>query len=155
EYWTPPVDNQTLSLPLGNSAPAAWPVRQDSVFSWRRHYSTPGHTADRLLYNGVDTPVGGALAPIVSPIQNAMIQGGDLDHDKFGVTTTPSLQWTAPELGSPIGYEIDVILWNGNTPEVIANIYTTETSLDVPPGILDADKVYTFEIIALVGNDLA
>ena len=155
-FWADPADTQTLMLPLGNPAPTTWPLSQSSVYPWIRHYATAGHTGDIEIWNITFAPLtAGPIEPVTSPVQNPTIQGGDLATDKTGVTTSPTIAWTAPIVGTVTEYQIEIDAWQGDQPTSTVTFYTTDTQLQIPPGFLDAATTYSFVVTALVGTDPA
>jgi REP element-mobilizing transposase RayT len=97
-------------------------------------------------------PSGTPLAPLVGPVQNPTINGGNLFTAATLSTTTPSFSWTAPTTGAPYGYEVlTYVLTNPNgAPNYlgVGVFYTSQTSITLPP--LSAGNTYVFAVTALV-----
>ena len=109
-------------------------------------------TADFALVDSATVaPSSSSLAPVVGPVQNPTIGGGSLFTAATLSTTTPSLSWTAPAIGTPYGYRVTAYV-----QEMVANFqsyapagsfYTSQTSITLPP--LSAGNTYVFAIVAL------
>ena len=97
-------------------------------------------------------PSSDALAPLVGPVQNPTIGGGNLFTAATLSTTTPSFSWTAPASGAPYGYAVSTYVLSN--PSGAANylnagvFYTSQNSLTLPP--LSSGNTYVFAITALV-----
>ncbi len=91
-----------------------------------------------------------AFQPLVSPAQNPVINGQSLYGDLNNVGLTPTLSWVPPASGTPTGYEVDLyrLSLSGNITQrsPLAYFYTSATSLQLPPGILQAGDRYCFTI---------
>jgi hypothetical protein len=97
-------------------------------------------------------PSSNPLAPLVGPVQNPTIGGGNLLTAATLSTTTPSFSWTAPASGAPYGYGVSTYVLsdaNGTPSYLSAGVfYTSQTSVTLPP--LSAGNTYVFVITALV-----
>lgn len=100
----------------------------------------------------------GTVAPLLSPVSAAFVNGASLATRQTGFGTTPTLSWTPPTLGAPDLYRVSVYqLWTQRGPtgewetwwNTVASISTPHTSVVVPPGILVAGQPYMFAIQAL------
>jgi hypothetical protein len=107
------------------------------------------------LTNGASTALPNlANTPLISPVQNPQINGISL----FTATTVNSsdvtLSWSAPALGSPYGYRVQVLtpanqLRDNTVYSATAVLNTAKTSLRIPPGIITSGKTYVFLITSL------
>jgi hypothetical protein len=94
------------------------------------------------------------IQPLLSPIKNPTINGLSLFNDQGGVGMTPTIAWTAPDLGTPQGYILYVYQVVTNSSGAILNINQSarlyldgaQTSVTLPSGILSADGNYFFMI---------
>lgn len=97
-------------------------------------------------------PSSNAIAPIVGPVQNPTINGGNLFTAATLSTTTPSFSWTAPASGAPYGYGVSTyVLSNPSGMPNYLNagvFYTSQNSVTLPP--LSSGNTYVFAITALV-----
>jgi hypothetical protein len=88
---------------------------------------------------------------MVAPVGSPQINGLDLFTPQSGVGTNPTLSWTAP--AGAVGYRVLVERFYdsglGTAPFApVAALFTTSTSVRVPPGILVAGDYYIFIIQA-------
>jgi hypothetical protein len=147
------------------AAPALAPGVERIAYAGETYYlkaQLPGTTAATQFavkamrsYTLAQPDASHPIKPLVSPVQNPTINGLSLFADRTGVTTTPTLAWTAPSLGTPQGYKIVVYQLSGGagvptTASVAHNVYLdgTQTSLTLPSGILVAGTTYCFKIVA-------
>jgi hypothetical protein len=92
----------------------------------------------------------GPVTPILSPVQNPMINGASIFQTATLNTTSMNLSWSAPAIGQPYGYYVTVYQLgtqiNGGTEEYIgvARFGTAKTSIQVP--FLSAGNTYVFLI---------
>jgi hypothetical protein len=100
----------------------------------------------------------GTVAPLLSPVGAAFVNGASLATRQTGFGTTPTLSWTPPTLGAPDLYRVSVLKLetyqdvNGNWRtkwSTVATLSTPHTSLQLPPGILESGMAYMFSIQAL------
>ena len=116
----------------------------------------PGYLSAVGYYSDVLSAFEGA--PVVPPVGNVgspLINGNNFQVDQFGVGTTPTLSWTAPTIGPPTLYRVDV--WhffvngsNNTGREVLTTLTTTATSMQIPPGVLTVGESYAVKIRAII-----
>ena len=92
-----------------------------------------------------------SLEPQLSQVQTAKLNGVDFFADQTGVGATPTITWTAPTLGTPSRYELYVYEWsidtNGKSVYApVGDIYTTDTQVLLPPGIMRSGYYYSFTL---------
>jgi hypothetical protein len=153
---SPDVNLGTINY--GNPYPAAWGTLLFAVNTVRVSYTAPGASTPRnvngtIMVSG-DTAslTAGPIQPAVSPVQDLRVNGMSAFDDQSGVTETPTLSWSAPEIGSDVFYHLFVEeLTNDNGASrvtVLASLYTKDTQVDLPPGILDAGGTYFVRVRA-------
>jgi hypothetical protein len=151
----PPIvtDVDYGALAYGDPFPSAWQrlfqYCQVSEVSLPRPNSSVTDTF--LLSNRQITATpAGPVVPILSPVQNPMINGASIFQTATLNTTSVNLSWSAPAIGQPYGYYVTVYqlgtLINGGTEEYIgvARFGTAKTSIQVP--FLSAGNTYVFLI---------
>jgi len=138
----------------------------------RRHITVradstgPGPLLEVSAFDGVSwvtTKAGlqaAAITPPLTPVQNATVNGNPFFAGGGLVGETPTVAWTAPAVGTPLFYKIEVLkltlLANGRTGGVsVAQVSTPETSFTFPPGILSASDTYVFSITAQASTSAA
>jgi hypothetical protein len=144
----------------GNPYPAAWGSLLIASNAVRKSYTVPGANTPANVVGSifaagdVASLTAGPIQPVVSPVQDLQVNGMSALDDLSGVTETPTLSWTAPELGSDVSYVIRVeTLSNVNgagRATVAASLYTKDTQVVLPPGILGAGSSYFVRIRAIV-----
>jgi len=145
------VDYGVLSY--GDPFPSTWQrlfqYCQGSVVSLPRPNSSVTDTF--LLSNRQITAApAGPVTPILSPVQNPMINGASIFQTATLNTTSVNLSWSAPATGQPYGYYVTVYelgtQLNGGTEQYIgvARFGTAKTSIQVP--FLSAGNTYVFLI---------
>jgi len=118
--------------------------------------SNPGDTPGAISCTLPLAPyaAGMPVAPLVSPVQQPVVNQGSFRNNRTGVGLQPTVGWTAPALGPPTVYIVQVRLVQlnaANQPQMtrIALLSTASTSVTVPPGILQSGQLYQFDIVAL------
>lgn len=146
-------------LAFGNPFPPEWTPFLISDFAFRVNYLLPGTTTPavvtpfaRVVSEQLPSAVS-PVRPVIGPVQAPLINGSNLQVDRSGVGLTPAISWTAPALGSPTGYMLNINrLYTSGTrtyQESAAVLRTKTTSITLPPGILEAGSSYYIEIIAI------
>jgi hypothetical protein len=102
------------------------------------------------------TTTAGAAAPITPPLTpatNITVNGLPFFEDGGDVGGAPTIAWSAPRIGTPAFYTIDVNeLYvdnqNRTASRRVASINTPELSFTFPPGVLSAGHSYVFTLSA-------
>ncbi len=96
------------------------------------------------------------LAPRVSAAQELRINGFTTSPtaSKLSVGPTPLVSWKAPSMGTAHRYqlrlyELVVSPTGGTTRLQVAHFTTTQTQLQLPPGVLLTGKLYYFQLSAI------
>jgi len=110
-------------------------------------------------------PTGGALisyvpasaptpvAPELGPPTSVRIEGRDAFTSQSSVGVSPRISWSPPTLGTASSYIVKIDLVNLGPPanelqEVAISVYSG-TSIQVPPGLLQAGRQYTCIVTAV------
>lgn len=149
-------------LRYGNPFPAEWNRVIDGFVGFTRNYLAPGASVSEPLLRGLsvsqlleaatrdDASV--TLAPAVTPPRHPQINGKTLFANQLAVGTSPRLSWTAPDIGVPDRYFVRILelLAAGPRSQLrsTASFTTRETSMTVPPGVLQPGHVYVLTIAA-------
>jgi hypothetical protein len=151
---TPP----RASLTYGDPFPGSW----GRVRSVRLTYSIPVPVLGTRepfpleVSLGVgDSPAAsaGPLHPRLTPVRDPRINGRPAFEPQARVTGTPELSWTPPAVGHPTLYELLVYRTRMNRErkadlQLMARLYTADTRLAFPPGIIINAEVYVLVIQA-------
>ncbi len=91
---------------------------------------------------------------VIDVVKNPTINHKNFFADRTGVGIAPTLRWSPPSVGTATYYNIQIYQLANNggntTKTLIANLYTSRTSLLVPKGLLTAGQAYVFRIRTLV-----
>jgi hypothetical protein len=92
-------------------------------------------------------------APLIGPVRAPTIDGRDMFVDQ-SVSNQPTFAWQAPDIGKPTQYlirvsRLSVSAQNRTAVTFVANLFTSDTTLTFPPGILTVGERYAFQITAL------
>ncbi len=96
----------------------------------------------------------GDIVPLISPVQSPQIGGASLFTTQTLASSTPTVSWTAPTLGTPLQYSVVFIpvYYDSNANNTYGgariSFFTATTSVTVPPGVLAAAQPYVVEIMA-------
>jgi hypothetical protein len=97
-------------------------------------------------------PPATALTPTLTPVQAPTINGLSAFSTLTGVTTSPVLAWTAPLVGTPSSYQVEVYrldaVAGASVGTLVATWQTGATSIAFPPGVLTAGATYYARITA-------
>jgi hypothetical protein len=126
-------------------------------------YTADGATFPAKFWAGVGTlslnppTAGSPMVPLVGPATSIKINGNDFFTDQPNVGTQPVVSWSAPAVGNPDGYTLNIVQLTklsgaGTLVGNIYTIYTTQTSITVPQGILQSGYAYVFQLQAFKGN---
>jgi hypothetical protein len=94
----------------------------------------------------------GPIRPAVSPVLDPRVNGKSAFGPLSGISTTPTLSWHAPAIGTPAGYAVRVFGVSRGWSEFVATLVTAETSITLPPCILSPGNKYAFQITAIVAD---
>ena len=163
-YRTP--TSTVLDLAYGTPYPASWGEALNIRHAFRLDVAEPGTVLVDGSFALSDTrPVAealkGPLTPRLSPAQDLTVEGQDGRKARTLGSLAPRLAWAAPRLGTPSVYRVRIRRKSAQpgftTLHSVATISTTETALDLPPGILEPGQQYVFQVSAMwvPGMDLA
>ena len=164
------VPPQSITFSYGNPLPLRWGELLHFSHHVRTNLRLPGTTLGGMSTFGLSDrrPVTEAakepLTVRISPPQQLKVEGKDAHAASTLGSLTPRIDWTAPRLGTPSAYRVlvtrlytsdvleDYSLWS-----IEAFITTTDTSFQLPPGILQPGQTYVFIVTSLLtpGVDLA
>jgi hypothetical protein len=149
------------NLAYGNPFPASWQPFVRAYHYSQMTYPVPGATPSEYVAQGsihVSLPASqsAAVAPLVGPVTSPTINGQNFFANQAGVGATPTLSWSAPQVGAATGYRVYVNqLYAGAqqapSEEFVAVFYTAGTTLTLPDNILLPGSNY-FLLIEAVSN---
>jgi hypothetical protein len=139
------------TVQYGNPFPAAW---GEALVAWSLVFppfaNQLGPAGGIVVATTPAKASSGPIRPVVSPVLDPRVNGKSAFVPLSGISTTPTLSWQAPAIGTPAGYAVNVI----GLPriEYVATLVTTETTITLPPCILSPGGRYTFQITAIVSD---
>ena len=158
-----PADRGNLAATVryGNpfaTAGSAWDEFVFVKYKFEVPLFAPGTTTPGNLIAGgaeqlpVASLVDGAIAPVVTGVQDLTIDGQDASVPRTGIGAEPTLAWTAPTTGADVyGVEIFRVtaLGAGTFVRETDTFFTHATSLQIPDGELTTGTAYAFKILSL------
>lgn len=136
--------------------------------AWRRTFSVCQNAAIDVPVPGTSTTQSIVLTnsqttslptetvkPLISPVQNAKVNGSDLFTVNTINSSAVTLSWNPPAIGAPFGYQVMIEsptrLPNGSVGySSLATLSTATTSIKVPPDLLAPGHTYLFVISSLM-----
>lgn len=162
EAYTTDSADVTLDLAHGNPLPDSWGSYIGASTSVRVAVTPPGFPQPKSLLGVVSSwTVKGAwtsaeMAPVVSPPKDVRVNGTATTEPLTGVGVTPTVSWSAPDLGAPSMYRVTVRQLQPNAATLtLSTVYTAGTQIRIPPGVLQAGSYYYLRVAAVTNQDLA
>jgi hypothetical protein len=94
---------------------------------------------------------GAPVRPVIGPARAVRIGGRSGAVEPVGrVGLTPTIEWTAPASGTASGYTV-VVIWfmpPALVARTVAVLVTTDTTVTLPPGILQIGERYAVSVRA-------
>jgi len=149
------------SVWYGRFLPSHWKEWRGVSFSADVAYVAPGATTPWLERSEIETrtalPVAaGPFTPAVTPVGSPQIGGASALEDRVGVGESPTISWSAPSVGTPTGYLVEVSrldVKDGATISTpVLRYATARLHVALPPGMLEAGATYFARITALVNS---
>jgi hypothetical protein len=154
-YVTQSSGDLVASFSYGNPFPASYGLILQGLSRFRRSYTmgaATGNATGDISFMMAPT-ASSTLAPVLGTVQAPTIAGRDAITDQSGVGLSPELHWSPPSLGTPSLYRLvfiravaDAATLGGALAGVV---YTTNTDIVVPPGILSPGETYVIRFSAI------
>ena len=151
------------NVSFGNPYPSTWTLFGGFQGVFAVTYTLPNTTSSTTVYASNEAfstlPTASApISPLIGTVQNATIAGASFASNQSGIGTTPTVQWAAPSLGTSNGYVLGIhkLVPSGNQlqDQLVANLYTTSTTLNIPPNVLVAGSSYYFRLSAVSNGNI-
>jgi hypothetical protein len=155
----------TTNVDLGditysNPYPGTWTPTVEYYQYAQVQYSLPGTTTPMSYFPFIyvantDLPTSTQpVEPLVGPVTSATIDGIPFLTDQSSTNSlTPTISWQSPSVGVAHGYYVSLyklsVSGAATTSTLVANFFTTSTSINMPPGPITAGQTYVFRIRAL------
>ncbi len=153
--------NAPVSMSYVDPFPSSWPQVISLAADYSVSYALVGaaattDTATMRYQDLASAAQTRGLGPVVGPVQSPTINGASLFADHGGVSTTPTLAWSAPTVGTANAYRVRVNQLSssgGNTTSSdVAEMFTADTSITLPPNVLQSGQSYYFVVYAMFNN---
>jgi hypothetical protein len=146
-------------IAYGDPYPESWSQFLDYIHYVSVRYTAPGATVSTDVYGYIEIQslqlpsTSHPVAPFVGPVSSPVIGGNSFFADQSNVTTTPTLSWSAPAVGTANGYKLEIFrLFTDGTDSFVEStgaVYTKATTIQLPPGMLSTGNSYFFCLSAI------
>ncbi|UQA57493.1 hypothetical protein [Polyangium aurulentum] len=138
------------SFQYGNPFPGEWAEYYSTYVSHSFPLTVPGSMNSRpatatLSQSGpVSSLSGTKLGIVITPPRDIKVNGQATASELTGIGTTPTVSWSAPTQGKAAWYSVIVRKLDpmGGPTRSAGSIRTTETSVTLPPGLLETGSYY-------------
>jgi hypothetical protein len=154
--------NDTYTITYGNPQPQIWSERIGVTSIAAVTYQIPGTTRATaiacFLSQNRMLPLASSFtfSPKLAPATAIELEGKPAQQDVGVPTPTPTLSWAAPAASSPVAYRIRIqrlyVDANNYTrrESTLAYLYTSRTSIRIPPGLLKKGDRYVLTLAARI-----
>ncbi len=159
-YGLRPPLPETLNLRYGNPYPTAWGEVFSLRFSVTVDLKLPGTTSGFVYGLGlgdIQPTAESATSPRalrISPPRELTVDGADGHQASTLGSLTPRIAWKAPQVGTPSAYMIRITRLDAEDTKTrrshMADLYTQDTSFQLPPGLLQAGQTYVIQVTSLL-----
>jgi len=151
-------DQALGSLPYGQSLPSYWKEVRRARYTAVYSLSAAGGSINADFRASIQVrdpqPASGAIVPRVSPPRSPRLNGVDAMQNQPTSGLTPTFAWSAPALGTPTDYVLDLLsvkASGGST--VVTSVYTMRvlgTQVTVPSGVIKGGTIHVALLTARV-----
>jgi hypothetical protein len=153
-------DSETMTdfageLSYGNPFPSAWGLAATASATFSMHVTLPGADAPKLITGEVycSTLLGDkaslTLSPSLGPVKDILVNGKPTADWLTGAGVTPVVSWSPPATGTAASYRVMIRrLEPMGTSRFVASLYTGETSIELPGGLLTTGYYYYIRVFA-------
>jgi hypothetical protein len=155
----PPLttDVEAGMVQYGDPFPAAWRRTFRVCQTASVAVPVPGGSTQNINLTNTQTtsPPTAIVKPLLSAVQNPKINGADLFTASTLNSTTVTLSWDPPAIGTPFGYNVAIMSTttfpNGTVGYFSSTtLGTAKTSMTIPPDLLRSGQTYVFVITSQV-----
>jgi hypothetical protein len=147
----------TAAWPYGDPYPVTATRTVTAIYSTHRFIQIGAATPLAVFaeiqvdHDRATLPPQSTISPLIGAVVDPKVAGDDAFGSLAGVGLTPTLSWSAPAIGSASRYYVRVFQIEdvGGATEITAQVAfleTSETSVVVPPDVLEPGASYVFEI---------
>ena len=152
------ITDLVANVTYGNPYPFSW----GAVATVSHNFQVASTLLPGTTYGGIsgslsDTrklsvATAGPIAPRITPPWDLAVNGLKAQQELTLNSLTPRITWKAPLVGTPSAYRVRISrLYVSGTRTVastVGSIHTTDTSVDVPPGVLQSGQKYAITVSA-------
>jgi hypothetical protein len=163
-FLSPSTPRVIVEGHYGNPYPAGWGSVTDLTLFYPVPFLIPGATSAAVGFGEIfsSEPTrevkAGPVRPPVTPVRDPKINGQSAFIETAGATANPLLTWSVPATGPANIYSVQifrgVVVSGKATLESVALFHTEETSVRIPPDVLQFGESYFAEIRAEVGQGI-
>jgi hypothetical protein len=142
-------------LSYGNPFPSAWGLVATASASFSLSVMLPGADAPKALTGEVfcstliNNKSAVALSPGVGPVKDILVNGMPTADWITGVGVTPTVSFSPPATGAAARYRVMIRrLEPMGATRLVGSLYTTETSIELPEGLLWEGELYYIRVFA-------
>lgn len=140
----------------GNPFPSSWDVLQTASAAFVSTITFPGSLGNFLVWSRISClsqtlpTAASPISPLVTWVTEPTINGQSLMTTQTAVGTTPTIAWKAPATSSNPSYQVTLIAYAPGDSNVmgVTNLFTDQTSFQVPPGLMGSGYYYVLRITA-------
>lgn len=144
-------------LMYGNPFPKTWAIIASASASYSFEVMLPGAVGPKSITGSAlcATLVSGngalSFEPAMHPVRSLQVNGQDTAAPLAGAGLMPEVSWEAPSVGTPKNYRVAVRRLDPmGFSTTVAAIYTPETHVVIPDGILKKGEFYYLRVTGLV-----
>lgn len=161
--YTPGDGDLSPVFEIGDLFPREWPLFSNVQMNATVRYTIAlpdGTTSKPRSFSALAIarePLERGSHPLITPKQGPArelrLNGLDATGKLTGVGTTPLLSWAAPTLGTPTYYQLRLYRLFASADgflnrSPVANLYTPQTQLRLPPGLLNPGQNYYVQVVS-------
>jgi hypothetical protein len=155
-FQAPAVDEVRTTLTFANPYPTSWTPVGTTETSFQVPYQLPGTTTPATLFGSsshsdvLPAFFSSRIAPRFGPVLQPRIEGQDAQQAVTLTTTTPEVSWMAPPAVPGERYHYILFInelsvdGSATVSQPVATLWTDDTRLRVPPGMLSPGRSYVF-----------
>ncbi|WNG55384.1 hypothetical protein F0U59_11785 [Archangium gephyra] len=150
------ITDLVTSITYGNPYPFSW----GAVVGISHGFQVPATLLPGTSWGGIsgsliDTrklsvATTGPITPRITPAWDLAVDGHNAQQALTLASLTPRITWKAPLVGSPSAYRVRLSRLSASSTRTVASavstIHTSETFVDVPPGILQPGQKYAITV---------
>ena len=158
------ITDLVADVTYGNPYPFSWGAVASVSHGFTTPTRLPGTTSGGVTAGLYDTrrlsaATAGPIAPRITPPWDLAVDGSNAQQERTLGSLTPRISWKAPLVGTPSAYRVRISrLYVSGTrtfTSIVGTFHTRETSVDVPPGVLQLGQKYAITVYAYLTPGLS